>query len=115
MNTTHFIGNLGKAPTEIRLTKAGTAVTNFQVAVDNPFTGRTTWIPVVVFGKIAEAAIDFLDKGDEVGVTGELAMNEWDDDLGHHQQLQVIARSLDFLRHRKTASDDTASELEEAF
>lgn len=109
MNSTQFIGNLGNDPTEIRLTKAGTPVTNLRVAVNNRGTDRTAWIQVVVFGNVAEAAVEFLAKGDEVGVTGELAMNEWFDDDGRKRQdLHVIARTLDFLRHRKTASDDTA-------
>jgi single-strand DNA-binding protein len=113
MNTTAFIGRLGNDPAEIRLTKTGTPVTNFRVAVNNPVTDKATWIPVAAFGKLAEAAADHLAKGDEVAVTGELFTNEWVDDDGPHQVLQVIAHRLDFLRQKHTASS-TDGELQAA-
>jgi len=73
-----IIGNLGKAP-EMRYLPNGTPVTNLSVATNRTYKNgdgekvtEVTWYRVNVFGKMAEACAEYLDKGRLVCVEGTL-------------------------------------------
>jgi hypothetical protein len=75
---TLIIGNLGKDP-EMRYTPDGTPVTSFTVAVNKRWTGRdgseqdkTTWYRVTCWRKLAETTNQYLKKGKQVMVIGEV-------------------------------------------
>lgn len=76
------VGNLGADP-ELRYTPEGQAVTNFPMAVNRNWTGRdgeprtkTTWLRVSIWGKQAEACNQYLGKGRQVLVEGELQADQ---------------------------------------
>lgn len=80
-----FIGNLGQDP-EMRYTPSGTAVTNFNVAVNRKYKlsdgtekEETTWLRVSAFNKLAEITNEYLKKGRQVFIEGKLVP---DDDGG---------------------------------
>lgn len=72
-----LVGNLGGDP-ELRYTQGGSAVTNFNLAVnrrwnkDGQKMEETTWFRVSVWGPQAEAANTYLSKGSQVLVEGRL-------------------------------------------
>lgn len=68
-----LIGNLGKDP-EMRFTPDGNPVTTFNVATSRRYKEKdeTTWFRVTVWGKQAESANQFLQKGSKVLVEGRL-------------------------------------------
>ncbi|MCL4562281.1 MAG: single-stranded DNA-binding protein [Chloroflexi bacterium] len=73
-----LIGNLGREP-EMRYTPSGQAVTSFNVAVDESYTGndgqrvkKTMWVRVSAWGKQAESCNQYLHKGSKVLVEGSL-------------------------------------------
>lgn len=74
-----IVGNLGRDP-EMRYTPSGRAVTNFSVAVNrrrrdsgsNSWVDETDWYRVSVWEKQAEIADQYLRKGMQVLVEGEL-------------------------------------------
>lgn len=73
-----LIGNLGRDP-EMRYTPSGQAVTNFNMATTEKWTGqdgqlqeRTLWWRVSVFGKMAETCNTYLKKGSKVYVEGRM-------------------------------------------
>lgn len=68
------VGNLGRDP-EMRYMPDGTAVTSFSVAVSDGFgdNKKTIWFRVSVWGKRAEVANQYLNKGSRVLVEGRLA------------------------------------------
>jgi single-strand DNA-binding protein len=75
---TIIIGRLGRDP-EMRYTPQGTAVTSFSVATDRSWTDqsgqrqdRTTWFRVSAWGKLGEICNQYLAKGRQVMVEGEL-------------------------------------------
>ncbi|MFE8072934.1 single-stranded DNA-binding protein [Marinobacteraceae bacterium S3BR75-40.1] len=84
INKVILIGNLGQDP-ELRYTPNGTAVTNLNLATDESYkdrqTGqlvpRTEWHRVVMFGKVAEVAGQYLRKGSKVYVEGRLQTRKW--------------------------------------
>jgi single-strand DNA-binding protein len=74
-----LVGNLGRDP-EMRYMADGTAVTSFSIAVNRKWTDRasgqprdeTTWFRINVWGKQAEAVNQYLAKGRQVLVEGQL-------------------------------------------
>lgn len=78
-----IVGNLGRDP-EMRYMSDGTAVTNFNVAVNRRWTDRqsgqlvdeTTWFRVSAWGKRAETVNQYVSKGSKVLVEGRLRPNE---------------------------------------
>ena len=75
---------LGKI--QARFTPQGTAVTNLSVATNESWKNqsgeiqdRTEWHRVVMYGKMAETASEYMKKGQMVYVEGKLQTNEWED------------------------------------
>lgn len=83
------IGYLGKDP-ETRKLPAGTAVTNFSIAINENWkdkqTGeekeRTEWINCEAWGKLGEICAEYLKKGSQVYVDGKLQTDKWTDKEG---------------------------------
>jgi len=90
VNKVLLIGNLGRDP-EVRYTTGGSAVANFTMATTDRWndaeTGekkeRTEWHRIVVWGKQAEIAGEYLRKGRQVYVEGSLQTREWTDREGN--------------------------------
>ena len=85
VNKVIIVGNLGQDP-EARFTPQGTAVTNLSVATNESWKNqsgetqeRTEWHRVVMYGKMAETASEYMKKGQTVYVEGILQTNEWED------------------------------------
>lgn len=73
-----IIGNLGQDP-EMRYTPAGTPVTNFSVAVNRKWTSKdgepgeqTVWYRITAWGRLAEVCNEYLSKGRQVFLKGQL-------------------------------------------
>ncbi|MDY0074067.1 MAG: single-stranded DNA-binding protein [Thauera sp.] len=77
MNSWSFIGRLGR-DAELRHTQSGEQVLTFSVAVDVGYGDRKTtlWPRCSMWGKRGQAVANYLNKGTQVGVVGELSTNE---------------------------------------
>ena len=94
MNSVVLIGRLVKEPELRFIAGSGTAVTKFTLAVDKGLSkakkeelkgaGKPTadFIRVVVWGKSAEVAADYLDKGSKVAVKGSIETGSYKDKDG---------------------------------
>jgi len=72
----------------------------------------TEWIPVQVWGKLAETCARHLSKGQRVHIEGRLQNSTWEaEGGGKHSRLEVIATRVVFLDRPGTAA---AGEEEEA-
>lgn len=106
-----LVGNLGQSP-ELRYTAQGDAVTNFSVATNRRWTGQdgqpaeqTTWFRISVWGAQAEACNQYLEKGRQVLVIGEMNPERdtgnprvWTDNSGNGRaSYEVKARTVQFL------------------
>ncbi|MFO7787155.1 MAG: single-stranded DNA-binding protein [Halospina sp.] len=97
VNKVILIGNLGADP-ETRYTANGNPVTNLRLATDESYkdrnTGqmvpRTEWHRIVMFGKIAEVAGQYLRKGSKVYIEGRLQTNKWQDQSGQDRYTTEI-------------------------
>ena len=83
MNNWNFTGNIGNAA-EQKYTGSGDSVVSFSVAVKSGFGDKatTTWARCSMFGKRGESVLPYLNKGQLVGVSGEMSAREWQDKEG---------------------------------
>ena len=88
-NEAIIVGNLGRDP-EVRRTQSGNMVTTLSVATSDRWKDkdsgeqkeRTEWHRVVLFGKLAEIAGDYGQKGATVAVRGAIRTRKWTDQSG---------------------------------
>ncbi|EGR2855488.1 single-stranded DNA-binding protein [Vibrio parahaemolyticus] len=89
INKVILVGNLGGDP-EVRYMPNGGAVANITIATSESWrdkaTGeqreKTEWHRVVLFGKLAEVAGEYLRKGSQVYIEGQLQTRKWQDQQG---------------------------------
>lgn len=89
VNKVILIGNLGNDP-ETRFTPNGNAVCNMSLATDESYKDKqsgqmvpkTEWHRVVLFGKLAEIAGQYLRKGSKVYIEGKLETRKWQNNEG---------------------------------
>lgn len=104
VNMAILVGNLGKDP-EVRFMQSGRAVANFSVATSETWTGqdgnrqeRTEWHNVVVWGKQAEICGQYLAKGRQVFVQGNIRTRSYEDKTGNTRYVtEVVAQRVQFL------------------
>ncbi|HAS3626290.1 TPA: single-stranded DNA-binding protein [Vibrio cholerae] len=89
VNKVILIGNLGQDP-EVRYMPSGGAVANITIATSETWrdkaTGeqkeKTEWHRVTLYGKLAEVAGEYLRKGSQVYIEGQLQTRKWQDQSG---------------------------------
>ncbi|ENK4724682.1 single-stranded DNA-binding protein [Salmonella enterica] len=89
VNKVIIVGHLGQDP-EIRYMPNGGAVANLSLATSESWRDKQTgemrenteWHRVVLFGKLAEVAGEYLRKGAQLYVEGQLRTRSWQDDSG---------------------------------
>ena len=97
VNKVIIVGNLGKDP-EVKFMPNGSAVANITVATSESWkdkqTGeqkeKTEWHRVVMFGKLAEIAGEYLKKGSKVYLEGSLQTRKWTNQQGQDQYTTEI-------------------------
>ena len=107
VNKVILIGNLGADP-ELKYTQSGKAVVSMRIATSSrrknsvgEYENHTTWHSVVVFGKQAESAGQFLHKGSKVFVDGRIEYREYTDKSDIKRYVtEIIAFDVKFLDPR---------------
>ena len=97
VNKVILVGNLGQDP-EVRYMPNGNGVANISIATTDSWkdknTGqqqeRTEWHRVVLFGKLAEVAGEYLRKGSQVYIEGRLQTRKWTDQQGQEKYTTEI-------------------------
>lgn len=112
-NQTILIGYLGKDPEVFQFGDNAMFVklklaTNRSWKKDGEKQTRTDWHTIVLYGSTAEAARDYLHKGDKLLVQGELQSRQWETKDGEKRYANfVIGRRLDFLSYKSNKEDNT--------
>jgi single-strand DNA-binding protein len=78
MNSWNVIGRAGKDAV-LRHTPNGKQVLAFSLAVDSGFgdSKQTVWVDCSLWGQRGERLAEYIHKGDQVGVTGEVGTREY--------------------------------------
>jgi len=90
----------GRITKDLELKQAGqTQVTNFSLAVDNPFKrDDTSFFDIVAFGKTAQLLNNYCGKGSKILIEGNLKQDRFQDKEGHNRSVvRVIANRIEFL------------------
>ena len=122
INKVILVGNLCAKP-EVKYASNGNAISNLSVATSESWTDkstgqkqeRTEWHRVSLFGKLAEIAGQYLDKGSKVYVEGKLQTRKWQDQNGQDRYTTEVVVSgfngtLQMLDRRDNASTSDPSE-----
>ena len=95
-NKVQLIGNLGNAP-EIKNTKSGKKLARFSIATNENYRNakgekvtETTWHNLVAWGKVADLAEKFLQKGTEVVIEGKLINRSYTDKDGIKKYISEV-------------------------
>jgi single-strand DNA-binding protein len=106
LNKVTLMGRLGGAP-EMRFTQGGTAVAQFSLATNNRYTNAAgdkvddvQWHRVIIWGKAAQVATQYLQKGHRLYLEGRLQYRKWVDKEGQDRySTEVVADEFIFLEH----------------
>ncbi|ATA20308.1 MAG: single-stranded DNA-binding protein SSB1 [Gibbsiella quercinecans] len=101
VNKVILVGNLGQDP-EVRYMPNGGAVANITLATSESWrdkaTGeqkeKTEWHRVVLFGKLAEVAGEYLRKGSQVYIEGQLQTRKWQDQSGQDRYTTEVVVNI---------------------
>ncbi len=108
VNKAIIVGTLGQDP-EVRYTANGSAVANISVATNESWkdkaTGeaqeRTEWHRIVMFGKLAEIAQQYLKKGSQAYFEGRIQTRKWQDQSGNDRySTEIVANEMQMLGGR---------------
>jgi len=103
-----MIGTLTKDPELSE--RADTKICDLRVA-DHGRKDSPVFIDVSVFQRQAEVCSQYLSKGRQVAVTGQLRYSEWEaEDGSKHSKHSIVADRVDFLTSDKRRGSDKGSE-----
>lgn len=120
VNKVIIVGRLGQDP-EVRYAPSGAAFANLTVATSEQWrdkqTGeqkeQTEWHRVVISGKLAEIAGEYLRKGSEVYLEGKLRTRKWTDHNGvdkYTTEIQVgINGTMQMLGGKQAGNEQNSS------
>jgi single-strand DNA-binding protein len=102
-NRVILLGNVTRDP-ELRYIPSGTAVTEIGLAVNDRRKGpngdwieETTFVDVTLWGRTAEIASEYLNKGAPVLIEGRLKLDTWEKDGKKNSKLRVIGEKMQLL------------------
>lgn len=121
VNKAIIVGHLGQ-DVELRNTANGAAIANLSVATKETWKGKdgqkqeaTEWHRIVLFGKLAEIAGQYLKKGSLAYFEGRIQTRKWQDQQGNDRySTEIVANQLQMLGgksdhdntdHRQSAQD----------
>jgi len=105
VNKVILIGNLGRDP-EVRYTPDGRAVANVTLATSEQWKDRqsgenqerTEWHRIVMFGRLAEIAGEYLKKGRQIYIEGKLQTRKWQGQDGQDRYTtEIVANEMQML------------------
>ena len=118
LNRVFLIGNLTRDP-ELRYIPSGTAVANLGLAVNRRYKDASgnlqeevCYVTVVLWGRQAETASQYLAKGRPVFVEGRLCYRTWEQDGKKRSTLEVRGERIQFLGGKRE-TEGPSSEAED--
>lgn len=117
VNKVILIGNLG-ADVELRSMPSGMTSANMRIATSESWKDktsgeqkeRTEWHNVVMFGRVAEIAGEYLKKGSKAYFEGSLRTRKWQDKSGNERYTtEIVATEMQMLDQREGGGQQQSS------
>ncbi|MBI9101374.1 MAG: single-stranded DNA-binding protein [Spirochaetales bacterium] len=102
INHVVLVGRLTR-DSELRYTNSGLAIAKFSIAVNRRKRSGEQWedeasfFDITYFGKAAEAVNQYLTKGKQIAIDGELRQNRWEQDGQARSKVEVVANNVQLL------------------
>ena len=99
INHVVLVGRLTR-DAELKYTQGGAAVCKFSIAVNRRRKNGEEWVEevnyfdIVLWGRQGEALNQYLVKGKQVAVDGELRQNRWEQDGQSRSKVEIIAEAV---------------------
>lgn len=109
VNKVILVGNLGADP-ETRFMPSGDPICNLRLATTDSYKDKssgerketTEWHRVVMFGRLAEIAGQYLKKGSQVYIEGRIQTRKWTDKEGQERySTEIVANEMKMLGKRE--------------
>ncbi len=91
---------------ELKYTNSGQAVCKFAIAnnqrrkKDDQWTDEAHFFDIVLWGKTAESLNQYLVKGKQIGIEGQLRQNRWEQDGQQRSKVEIVASNVMLLGSR---------------
>ena len=102
INHVVLVGRLTR-DAELKYTASGTPVCKLSLAVnrrkkvDEQWTEEPNFFEVVIWGKMGEALAQYLVKGKQIGIEGELHQNKWEQEGQPRSKVEIVANNIQLL------------------
>lgn len=103
INQITLLGRVGKDP-EVRHLEGGSVVADISLATSKRYKDKsgeqredTQWHKVVMWGKLAELAEQYVHKGDQISIIGEIRYEDWEKDGQSHRTAKITAEKMIFV------------------
>ncbi len=113
INVITLVGRLTR-DSELKYTNSGTAICKFSLAVnrkkrqDEQWVEEVSYFDITLWGKLGEAISQYLNKGKQVAVSGELRQNRWEQDGQNRSKVEIVASHVQLLSGDSQASGQGA-------
>ncbi len=103
LNVVALVGRLTR-DSELRYSSGGLAISRFSLAVnrrkrtaDNRWEEEAHFFDCVLFGKSAENLNQYLERGKQVSIIGELRQNRWEQDGQNRSRVEIAVNQIQLL------------------
>jgi single-strand DNA-binding protein len=102
INHVVLVGRLTR-DAELKYTSGGQAVCKFSIAVNRRKKSGEQWVDeanffdIVLWGRQGESLNQYLLKGKQVGIEGELRQDRWEQDGQNRSKVEIVANNLQLL------------------
>ena len=119
VNKAIIVGTCGKTP-DIKHTNGGGTIVNVSVATNESWKDKTTgenierteWHRIVIFGKLAEIAGQYLKKGQQVYFEGKLQTRKWQDQSGQDRySTEIVANEMQMLGGKPSGTQTNTGQI----
>jgi single-strand DNA-binding protein len=116
INNVVLVGRAGTNP-EVKHFNSGAVVCEIRMAVNRQVKDEqvSDWFTVKIWGKPAEVAAKYIEKGHLFGITGELQEEKWEQDGQKRSKIIVAARTLKLMqpKNKDEQEQESSSESED--
>jgi single-strand DNA-binding protein len=110
VNKVILVGNLGKNA-EIKTTPSGLSITKFSLATSEKYKDKngewknnSTWHDCIIFGKLGESLVDYLQQGSMIYLEGKISKNSYEDRQGNKQySVSIIVDKINLIKTNANA------------
>lgn len=105
INRVILVGRLTR-DAELKYTSGGSPVAKFGIAINrrrkvgDQWEEEANFFDVVVWGRVAEALNQYLVRGKQVGIEGELRQDRWEQDGQKRSRVEIVASNIMLLGGR---------------